>query len=156
MKTKKTRHQQGSIRKVPRARGFAWEVRFSAGQEGGEQKSKSSFFNSSEYPTEASVRKVLETAVVLAKPQSQGGQSRDVSKIIVLFNFQCGRRDFQCFIIHFGEDYTWVRTIIGLQHSNKPISCLLPEEHFLLWHLRTPYPNTDFEFFGGTRMRAIP
>jgi hypothetical protein len=31
MKTKRTRYQEGSIRKVARANGFAWKVRFSAG-----------------------------------------------------------------------------------------------------------------------------
>ena len=70
MKTKKTRYQQGSIRKVARARGFAWEVRFSTGKVGGKQTYKSSFFNSSDYPTEASVRKALETTVVLTNSET--------------------------------------------------------------------------------------
>lgn len=45
-------------------------MRFFAGKEGGKKKSKSSYFNSSDYPTEASVRKALETTVVLTNSKT--------------------------------------------------------------------------------------
>jgi hypothetical protein len=65
MKTKRARYQQGTIRKIPRANGFAWEVRFSE-TINGKQRQKSLYFQSDEYPTETSVRKALQLQVALA------------------------------------------------------------------------------------------
>ncbi len=53
MKKTRARYQQGNIRKVPRANGFAWEARFAAGKVDGKQKYKSYYFDGAEYPTEA-------------------------------------------------------------------------------------------------------
>lgn len=38
MKKTRARYQQGNIRKVPRASGFAWEARFANGKVEGKQK----------------------------------------------------------------------------------------------------------------------
>ena len=65
MKKTRASYQQGNIRKVPRADGFAWEVRFAAGKVDGKQKYKSYRFDGAEYPTEASVRTALQHNVVL-------------------------------------------------------------------------------------------
>jgi len=70
MKTTRARYQQGSIRKVPRARGFAWEVRFSTGQVAGEKTYKSLYFSGEEYPTEAALRKALAPKVILANSEN--------------------------------------------------------------------------------------
>ena len=65
-KTARARYQQGNIRKVSRATGFAWEVRFSVGKVDGKPKYKSEYFSGDKYPTEASVRTALQHKVVLA------------------------------------------------------------------------------------------
>src|ERR1017187_3717374 len=70
MRTKRTRYQQGSIRRVPRATGFAWEVRFSSGTVDGKQTYKSSYFNGMEYPTEASVKTALQHKVILTNSKA--------------------------------------------------------------------------------------
>ncbi len=66
MKKTRARYQQGNIRKVPRASGFAWEVRFSAGKIDGKPKYKSHYFDGGKYPTVASVRTALQHKVILA------------------------------------------------------------------------------------------
>ncbi|MGD0940078.1 MAG: tyrosine-type recombinase/integrase [Terracidiphilus sp.] len=65
MKKTRARYQQGNIRKVPRASGFAWEARFANGKVDGKQKYKSYYFDGAQYPTEASVRTALQHKVVL-------------------------------------------------------------------------------------------
>jgi integrase len=56
---RKAKHQQGSIRKVKRAQGFAWEYRYYDTVDG-VRKPKSSYFSADEYPTEFDVRKAIE------------------------------------------------------------------------------------------------
>jgi len=58
--TERSRYQQGSIRLVARATGFAWEVRFSAGKVRGKQTYKSRYFKAADYPAESAVRKALQ------------------------------------------------------------------------------------------------
>jgi integrase len=65
LRAKRPRYQQGSIKKVSRAKGFAWEVRFSE-TVNGKRSRKTLCFDSVEYPTEDSVRKAIQTQVVLA------------------------------------------------------------------------------------------
>jgi integrase len=65
LKAKRARYQQGTIRKIARANGFAWEVRFSE-TINGKQRQKSLYFQSDEYPTKASVRKATQLQVALA------------------------------------------------------------------------------------------
>lgn len=64
MKTKRRRYQQGSIRRVPRMSGYAWEVRFSE-KANGKRWQRCLTFSGQDYPTEASVRKAIETTVIL-------------------------------------------------------------------------------------------
>ncbi|MDE3201736.1 MAG: hypothetical protein KGN79_12540, partial [Acidobacteriota bacterium] len=59
---KQSRYQQGSIRKVPRATGFAWEVRFSEWQNG-KRHQRTLTFDAVVYRTEKDVRKALEQTV---------------------------------------------------------------------------------------------
>lgn len=70
MRAKRARYQQGSIKKVPRAKGFAWEVRFSETVNGNRTR-KTLCFDSDKYPTEASVRKAIQTQVALANTQNE-------------------------------------------------------------------------------------
>ena len=70
MKTKKARYQQGNIRKVSRASGFAWEVRFSE-TVNGERTQQSLYFKSGEYPTQASVKKAIQLQVAQVNTNSE-------------------------------------------------------------------------------------
>jgi integrase len=70
LRAKRARYQQGNIRKVDRANGFAWEVRFSE-TVNGKRKQKSLYFEGVEYPTTSSVRKAIELQVTLANSDSQ-------------------------------------------------------------------------------------
>jgi integrase len=58
MKHTRSRHQNGSVRKVPRANGFAWEYRYYT-SEAGKRVLKTQTFDSVKYPTENSVREVI-------------------------------------------------------------------------------------------------
>ena len=72
MKVTRARYQNGSIRRVARAKGFAWEVRFSeVGATGQKNKYRSLYFSSSEYLTEADVRKAIELSVSLRNSASE-------------------------------------------------------------------------------------
>jgi integrase len=62
MKTKRPRYQQGSIKRVTRANGFAWEVRFSE-TVNGKRRQPCETFDGDQYPTEASVRIAIELTV---------------------------------------------------------------------------------------------
>jgi hypothetical protein len=62
MESTKSRYQQGSITRIPRARGYAWRVRFSEWA-GGKRIQKSITFSGVNYPTESDVRKAIELAV---------------------------------------------------------------------------------------------
>ncbi len=70
MSAKRSRYQQGSITKVPRAKGFAWEVRFSETVKD-KRTRKTLCFDSDEYPTEASVRTAIQTQVALANKENE-------------------------------------------------------------------------------------
>jgi hypothetical protein len=58
VKITRNRYQQGSIRKIKRAHGFAWEFRYRA-LEGGKRKLKAQTFRGDLYPTEADVRRAV-------------------------------------------------------------------------------------------------
>lgn len=62
MRAKRARYQQGSIRKVSRATGHAWEVRFSEWR-AGKRHQRTLTFDAAQYPTEKDVRKALELTV---------------------------------------------------------------------------------------------
>jgi hypothetical protein len=60
MRVNPERYQHGSIRKVPRAQGFAWEFRFYITAPDGKRKLKVQRFDSAKYPAERDVRKAVE------------------------------------------------------------------------------------------------
>jgi hypothetical protein len=62
VKITRNRYQQGSIRKVPRAKGFAWEYRYYV-TEDGKRKLKMQTFNGKHYGTEADVRRAVGASV---------------------------------------------------------------------------------------------
>ena len=70
MRAKRARYQQGTIRKVERANGFAWEVRFSQSVNG-KRTRKTIIFPSDTHPTETSVRKAIQSQVALANSDSE-------------------------------------------------------------------------------------
>ncbi|HKD60762.1 MAG TPA: tyrosine-type recombinase/integrase [Terracidiphilus sp.] len=62
MKAKRPRYQQGSIRKVSRAKGYAWEVRFSDWKNG-KRHQRTLTFDAAEYPSKKEVRRAIELDV---------------------------------------------------------------------------------------------
>lgn len=60
MKVKRERYQHGSIRKVPRSQGFAWEFRYYSTDSEGKRKLKVQTFDPAKFPTERDVRKAVE------------------------------------------------------------------------------------------------
>ena len=62
MRTKRSQYQQGSIRKVRKAKGYAWEVRFSEWLNR-KRFQRTMTFQGTEYPKEADVRKAIELTV---------------------------------------------------------------------------------------------
>lgn len=62
MRAKRARYQQGSIQKVERAKGYAWEVRFSEWKSG-KRHQRTLTLSGAEYPTEKDVRKAIELTV---------------------------------------------------------------------------------------------
>ena len=74
MRFKRDRYQHGSIRKVPRASGFAWEFRFYSTGDDGQRKLKVQTFDSSKYPTETAVRKAVEPQLAALNSETLGGK----------------------------------------------------------------------------------
>jgi integrase len=62
VRTKKPRYQQGSIRRVKRAKGYAWEVRYSEMKDG-KRHQRTEVYDGGEYRTEKDVRKAIELTV---------------------------------------------------------------------------------------------
>jgi len=62
MKTKRARYQNGSIRKVKRAKGYVWEVRYSEMKEG-RRHQRTEIYDQVMYKTESEVRKAIELTV---------------------------------------------------------------------------------------------
>jgi len=60
MKIARDRYQHGSIRKVKRSQGFAWEFRFYLTSADGKRKLRVQTFDPHKYPTERDVRKAVE------------------------------------------------------------------------------------------------
>ncbi|MGB9291025.1 MAG: site-specific integrase, partial [Terracidiphilus sp.] len=69
MKAKRARYQQGSIRKIARANGFAWEVRFSETVKG-KRTRKTLIFPTDRYPKEKDVRTAIQSQVALANTEN--------------------------------------------------------------------------------------
>jgi hypothetical protein len=62
VKSKKARYQNGSIRRVKRAMGYAWEVRYSQMKDG-KRHQRTEIYNSDRYKTEKDVRQTIELTV---------------------------------------------------------------------------------------------
>lgn len=71
MRSRRARYQNGSIRKVERANGFKWEVRFSEWT-GGKRHQRTQIFDAGKYPKERDVRKAIETTVSQMNKGSAG------------------------------------------------------------------------------------
>jgi integrase len=78
MRIKRNRYQQGSIRKVRRASGFAWEFRFYF-NEGGKRKLRTQTFDGKLYRTESEVRKALEAQILQLNRGTDYGRSAGVT-----------------------------------------------------------------------------
>lgn len=74
MRINRERYQHGSVRKVPRAKGFAWEFRFYATDPDGKRKLKVQTFDSARYPTQSDVRKAVEGQLSALNAGTLGGK----------------------------------------------------------------------------------
>ena len=74
MKVQRERYQHGSVRKVPRSQGFAWEFRFYITAPNGKRKLKVQTFDSIKYPTERDVRKAVEGQLSALNAGTLGGK----------------------------------------------------------------------------------
>jgi integrase len=78
LNTTTDRYQQGAIRRVKRAKGFAWEFRYYV-VEGGERVRKVQTFDSAIYKTEKSVRQHLEGFIVKLNEKTEYARSAGVT-----------------------------------------------------------------------------
>lgn len=78
LKTTSERYQHGSIRRVKRSKGFAWEFRYYA-RDGGKRVLKLQTFDSSIYKTEKAVRQHLEGFLVKLNEKTEYARSVDVT-----------------------------------------------------------------------------
>jgi integrase len=62
VKTKKARYQQGSIRRVKRAKGYAWKVR-SCEMKDGKMHQRTEVYDGAQYRTEKGIRKAIKLTV---------------------------------------------------------------------------------------------
>jgi integrase len=74
MKVLRERYQHGSVRKVHRSQGFAWEFRFYITAPNGKRKLKVQTFDSIKYPTERDVRKAVEGQLGALNAGTLGGR----------------------------------------------------------------------------------
>jgi hypothetical protein len=74
MKVSRERYQHGSVRKVSRSQGFAWEFRFYLTAPDGKRKLKVQTFDSLKYPTERDVRKAVEGQLSALNAGTLGGK----------------------------------------------------------------------------------
>jgi integrase len=74
MRVNRERYQHGSVRKVPRAQGFAWEFRFYATAPDGKRKLKVQTFDSLRYPNQSDVRKAVEGQLSALNAGTLGGK----------------------------------------------------------------------------------
>jgi integrase len=74
MKITRQRYQTGSVRKVPRSQGFAWEFRFYFTAPDGKRKLKVQTFDSIKYPTERDVRLAVQGQLAALNADTLGGK----------------------------------------------------------------------------------
>jgi integrase len=75
MKINRQRYQTGSVRKVPRSQGFAWEFRFYHTDETGRRRMKVQTFDSTIYKTERDVRKAVEGQLAALNNNTLAGRA---------------------------------------------------------------------------------
>ena len=74
MKVSRERYQHGSVRKVPRSQGFAWEFRYYSTALDGKRKLKVQTFDPVRFPTERDVRKAVEGQLAALNAGTLGGK----------------------------------------------------------------------------------
>ncbi len=74
MKIHRQRYQTGSVRKVPRAHGFAWEFRYYYTDTEGKRKLKVQTFDATIYRTERDVRKSVEAQLASLNANTLAGR----------------------------------------------------------------------------------
>lgn len=85
VRVKRSQYQQGSIKKVRRVRGYAWEVRFSDWTDG-KRHQRTLTFSGSAYPAEADVRKAIELTVSQINSGTAGENvDAEFSAIVTLY-----------------------------------------------------------------------
>jgi integrase len=78
MKTHRDRYQHGSIRRVKRAKGFAWEFRYYV-VEGRKRTPKSQYFDGAIYKTEKAVRQKVEAQLLKLNEGTEYARANEVS-----------------------------------------------------------------------------
>src|SRR3978361_2070617 len=73
MRVNRDRYQHGSVRKVPRSQGFAWEFRFYQTVDGA-RKLKVQTFDAAKYPTERDVRMAVAPQLEALNAGTLGGK----------------------------------------------------------------------------------
>lgn len=79
MRTKKARYRQGSIRKVKRAKGYVWEVRYSRAKDG-KRYQWTEVYGPTHYRTEKDVRTAIELTVCQVTSGTGGESQCEVSR----------------------------------------------------------------------------
>lgn len=74
MRVNRERYQHGSVRKVPRSHGFAWEFRFYITAPDGARKLKVQTFDAARYTSEREVRKAVEGQLAALNAGTLGGK----------------------------------------------------------------------------------
>jgi integrase len=74
MRVNRDRYQHGSVRKVPRSHGFAWEFRFYITAPDGNRKLKVQTFDAAKYPTERDVRNAVAPQLSALNAGTLGGK----------------------------------------------------------------------------------
>ena len=78
MKIRRDKYQQGSIRRVKRANGFAWEFRYYV-EESGKRVLRSQYFEGALYRTEKAVRQKVESQLLKLNEATEYARSQDVT-----------------------------------------------------------------------------
>jgi integrase len=83
MKVSRERYQHGSVRKVPRSQGFAWEFRFYITAPDGKRKLKVQTFDPAKYPTERDVRLAVQGQLSALNAGTLGGKVAATLGIVI-------------------------------------------------------------------------
>ena len=78
MKIRRDKYQQGSIRSVKRANGFAWEFRYYV-EENGKRVLRSQYFDGALYRPEKAVRQKVESQLIKLNEATEYARAKDVT-----------------------------------------------------------------------------